>query len=110
MTVLSASVVAKAARIHEQGRVVPLGAVRFDDDGHELPAGRTQVFQVRGDRGTYAVMIGSGHVACSCAARGTCSHIAAALLLGLREQHAPATRPARHRRSPFVTQPEEARR
>jgi uncharacterized Zn finger protein len=109
VSVLSANVVAKAARLHEQGRVVPLGAVRYDDDGQELPAGRTQVFEVRGDRGTYAVMLGQ-RVSCTCAAHGSCSHIAAALLLGLREQRTPAPRPARHRRSPFVIQPEAPQR
>jgi hypothetical protein len=93
MSTLSANIVIKARKLCDAGRVVPLGIVRLDDDGHELPSGRTEVFEVRGDRGTYPVMIGSGHVACGCAARGTCSHIAAVLLLGLREQ-----RPPRHRR------------
>jgi hypothetical protein len=53
------------------------------------------VFSVRGDHGTYAVVIGGGHVACNCAARGMCSHIAGALLVRTRELHAPPIRSER---------------
>jgi hypothetical protein len=96
MSVISANVAAKAARLCDSGCVAPIGIVTTCEDGEPLPSGPTEVFSVRGDRGDYAVVIGSGHVGCNCAARGMCSHIAGALLVRTRELHTPATRPARH--------------
>jgi uncharacterized Zn finger protein len=90
VSVLSAHVIAKATRLAEQGCVVPVG-----------PA---DMFEVRGDHGTYEVVVGADRTWCNCAARGTCSHIAAAVMLHLREQRDPPVRPARHRQS-NATQP-----
>jgi hypothetical protein len=98
VSTLSADVIAKATRLAEQGRVVPIG-----------PA---ELIQVQGDHGTYAVVVGAEHTWCSCAARRNCSHIAAAVLLTLREQRDPPVRSARatadrdsRPRRPFLIQP-----
>lgn len=63
---------AKAARIVAEGKVTRLTNV--------------EVFDVQGDHDTYTVLIRGGHATCTCPARTTCSHIAAAGLLRIRER------------------------
>lgn len=65
---VSTAVTAKALRLRAEGKV--------------REAGRpSRVFIVEGDTGTHTVLVyGVASVTCTCPARGTCSHIAAALL------------------------------
>jgi uncharacterized Zn finger protein len=62
--VSTTSLVDKATRLLNEGRVDPDSSAR--------------VFRVTGDHGTYTVVVGSHGSACTCAARGQCSHVAAA--------------------------------
>lgn len=57
-------------------------AIRLLIEGRVVPAGAAAAFTVRGDHGSYTVVICDNGVGfCSCPARGACSHIQAASLM-----------------------------
>lgn len=73
---ISTAVDTKARRLHATGKV-------------REAAQPSRVFVVQGDTGTHTVlMYGLDGVTCTCQARGTCSHIAAALIQ-IREETQP---------------------
>jgi hypothetical protein len=76
----------KAQRLVAEERVAP-----FPQD---------KVFEVRGDHGTYLVVIGAGHLYCSCPAHCECSHIAAAGLMRLEKQNGRRATADRSRSNP----------
>jgi hypothetical protein len=45
------------------------------------PRGCAAVYRVKGDTGTYRVILGDDFQSCSCPAHGTCTHLTAARLL-----------------------------
>ncbi len=56
--------------------------VRLLTEGRVMPAGTASAYDVRGDHGTYRVIVGDGWTQCPCPAhRELCSHAESALLL-----------------------------
>lgn len=55
--------------------------VRLLSEGRVMPVGAAAAYTVRGDHGTYDVVIADTFAMCSCLAHGPCSHIAASRLI-----------------------------